>query len=136
MAAAARKFGKTSIISSEVYRKYLLTGMPHILSALDRDKYSPTYGCFDREYWAWATKEFANVDLQRAVFPLSMVYLNNFEGNIYYKNREILENIKAGICYWTYIMHKDGSFDHLYPNEHSFVGVGFTLLKVGQEFLA
>ena len=54
-------------VGKEVYLKEILVAVPRILSHLDRDPFSPTYGCFDREYWAWATKEFPNIDLQRAV---------------------------------------------------------------------
>jgi len=118
----------------EVYRQHILLAIPHLLSALDRDQFSYTYGSFDREYWAWATKDFSNIDLQRAVYSLSLVYLTNFKDNVWYRSEKLLEWVKAGIAFWVNAQHIDGSFDHHYPNEYSFVGVAFTLYEISQAY--
>ena len=117
-----------------VYQQSLLDAIPRMLSEQDRDETSPTYGCFDREYWAWATKDFSNIDAQRGVYPLSIVWSTSFVGNRYHQHAFVLEWIRAGLLYWCKVQHSDGSFDHLYPNEHSFVGVAFTLYEVCEAF--
>ena len=33
-------------------------GVPRILHMLDRNPFSPTHGCFDREYWHYRTADF------------------------------------------------------------------------------
>ena len=119
----------------EVYRKEILSAIPRILSSQDRDPSSPTYGCFDREYWAWATKDFANIDLQRSVYAISLLWKNNFAGNKYYKNEKVLEWITAGLNFWCACQHKDGSFDHLYVNEHSYAATSFTLYEIGETYV-
>lgn len=120
-------------MSKEIYKEQILESIPLILSAQDRDSSSPTYGCFDREYWAWATKDFSNIDLQRAVYPLAVLW--STPQNPYYKQEKILEWIIAGVEFWCKAQHKDGSFDHLYPNEHSIVGASFTLYEIAETFL-
>ncbi len=114
----------------EIYSGKILNSIPRLLCMQDRDPTSPSYGCFDREYWAWCTKDFSNIDLQRGVFPLAFVYSTKFKGNCYYQNKKILEWIKAGVRYWCNAQHSDGSFDHLYPKEHSYMVTGFTLFEI------
>lgn len=120
---------------NKLYKKCLLSGIPHILSHLDRDPHSKTYGCFDREYWAWATKDFTNVDLQRAIYPLTLLYLNNFEDNIWFNKPRVLDWILASFNFWSKVQHKNGSHDHHYYNEFSFVGSAFPLFEIGKSFL-
>ncbi|HHT9106579.1 MAG TPA: hypothetical protein ACFYD7_12025 [Candidatus Wujingus californicus] len=119
----------------DLYRRCVLSGIPRALTEMDRDPFSVTYGSFDREYWAWATKDFSNIDLQRAIYPLTLIYLNDFEGNVWYREPRVKDWIIAGVRYWGKVQHRDGSFDHHYPNEHSFVGIAFTLYEISQAFL-
>lgn len=120
----------------ELYGKLVVSAIPRVLTELDRDSLSYTYGSFDREYWAWATKDFSNIDLQRAVYPLTLIYLTEFEGNVWHKSAKILTWIKAGIQFWINAQYEDGSFDHHYPHERSFVGVAFTLYEISRAFAA
>jgi len=115
------------MMEKEVYLNNAMYQIPRILSLEDRDFSSLTCGCFDRTYWAWKFKDFSDVTLQRSVYLLSIVYSNNFNGNIYFKNENIKEWIKAGILYWFKIQHKNGSFDQAFPNEFSFGATAFTL---------
>jgi len=101
--------------------------IPRLLNLLDREPFSPTYGSFDRDRWAWGSKDFDNADLQRGVLPLTIAYLSEWEGNRYHRNRRVLEWIEAGLLYWTKIQRADGSFDQWYPGEASAGTTGFTL---------
>ncbi len=118
----------------DLYRQRLLAAVPHVLTQLDRDPFSSTYGCFDREYWAWATKDFSNVDLQRAIYPLTLLYLLPFEGNHWQGNSRVKDWILAAFNFWQGSQHRNGSHDHHYPNEFSFVGVAFPLYEIAESF--
>lgn len=118
----------------QIYLQQVYDSVPRILSELDRDQFSRTYGSFDREYWAWATKDFSNIDLQRAAYPLTLLYLNDLEGNPWYKKNRLKDWIFASIKFWYRSQHKDGSFDHHYPHENSFVGTAFTLYELSQVY--
>jgi hypothetical protein len=118
----------------DLYRRQLLAATPRILSELDRDPFSATYGSFDREYWAWSTKDFSNVDLQRAIYPLTVLFLTPLEGNFWHRSPRLLDWILAAARYWGQVQHADGSFDHHYPFEYSFVGVAFPLIEISLAF--
>lgn len=114
-------------MNKKIYLKQLIQELPRLLSLQDRDQYSLTYGCFDRTYWGWKFKDFADITLQRAVYSLALVYSHNFEGNQYFQNKKLKEWIKAGIFYWIKKQHKNGSIDQAFPNEFSFGATAFTL---------
>ena len=94
---------------------------------MNRDACYPTYGSFDRECWSWQSKDVTNTDFQRAVFPLTVLYLHDFEGNLYYNNPRLLTWIAAGLSFWCKIQYKNGSFDQWYPREYSVGTTAFTL---------
>ncbi len=100
---------------------------PRLLSAMDRCPVSASRGCLDREYWAWATKEFANIDMQRGVLILAYVYTTNFAGNKLFQQQALLQWLKWGVDFWIKHQSKQGGFDHLYPCENSWMATAFTL---------
>lgn len=110
--------------------------IPRILSLLDRNRYSPTYGCFDRNYWHYKTlTDFPSAIYQYGTLILALLYDNQFTGNIYYKNPDILKYTKAGMLFWSKIQNRDGSFNEWYPNEHSYVASAFTTYAISESFL-
>jgi len=119
----------------DVYREIVLDSIPKLLTLLDRDTSLLTYGSFDRQYWAWANKDFSNADFQRSVYVLAVLFSEQFQGNRYYKNENILEWISAGLNHWIKIQHKNGSFDQWYPWEGSVGTTGFTLCALSEAFL-
>jgi len=117
--------------SKNIYSEMALAQMPRLLSLEDRNPFSPTYGCFNREYWLNKTTDFPSAITQFGVHSLSLVYANHFPENIYYRQRKILDWTLAGIEYWTKIQKNDGSFDEFYYNERGWAGpTGFLLYAV------
>jgi len=106
----------------DYYLKKSLSQIPRILSNMDRNPFSPTYGCCHRDYWLDKTSDFPDAVRQFGIQALAIVYKNEFPGNIYYKKKKILDWILAGLSFWSSIQHKDGSFDEFYPNERGWVG--------------
>lgn len=115
---------------------FVIEGIQRVLGLQDRNPFSGTYGCFDREFWQYKTvKEFPSATYQSAMLSLAMVYLNDFEGNMYFRSTKIAEWAKAGIQYWARIQHRDGSFDEWFLNEHSYCATAFTTMSAAQTFL-
>lgn len=112
------------------FEQALLREAPRLLSRLDRCPVSASRGCFDREYWAWATKDFANCDMQRGGFVLAYLYCTAFQDNEYYRQPALLSWIENAIRFWTRQQRRDGSFDHLYPGEGSWMATAFTLADI------
>jgi len=94
-----------------------------LLSQLNRDPATPTYGCFDRRYWAWKLVDFPEATFQRNINSLCwLMDQPEAEGS-----DNLIEFIKAGLLYTLEIQHKDGSYDQAYPNEHSYGATAFLL---------
>lgn len=115
----------------ETYARVGIEQIPRLLSLMDRNPFSKTYGCMDRTYWLDKAIDFPSSIAQFGVHAFALVYSYEMPGNIYYKNKNILEWCKAGINYWIKIQKNDGSFDEFYPNERGWAGpTGFLLYSM------
>lgn len=116
------------------YRIYVLNNMPRLLSQLDRDKNSKTYGCFDRNYWHYKIRDFPSMILQQGSLTLALLYSNSFKGNIYCKNEKIKRWVIASIYFWLENQLKDGSFNEYWPNEHGYPPTVFSLYTCSEAY--
>lgn len=119
-------------ITMNPYIPLINRSIPRILTNLDRDKTSETYGCFDRNYWHYRMRDFPSMVLQQPVLALARLYTNNYEGSPYYQNEKVKEWIIAAVEFWKKRQHSDGSFDEYYPHEHSFPPTVFSLHAVSE----
>lgn len=94
-----------------------------LLSELDRNPYSPTYGCFDRRYWAWKLVDFPETTFQRNSFPLAWLLNSTIDHNL--PVTALREAAIAGLLFTVSQQHRDGSFDQAFPNEHSYGATAF-----------
>lgn len=102
---------------------------------MDRNHFSPTYGCFHRDYWLDKTSDFPDAVRQFGVHSLALVYRHQFPGNIYQHSAKIRAWAIAGMEFWASIQHGDGSFDEFYPYERGWVGpTAFTTYTVVEAF--
>ena len=104
----------------------------HLLSEINRDPSSSSYGCFDRRYWAWKLTDFPEATFQRNLSGLSW-YLHQLR--IENKGQFLVNVIKSGLIFALSIQHRDGSFDQAYPHEHSYGATGFLLPDLINAFL-
>lgn len=118
-----------------IYVKYVLEQVPRLLAQLDRNPYSPTYGCFDWNYWHDKIIGAPSAHTQEHVLVLAYLYSNKFPGSRYYKNGKVREWIIAAMIYWTKVQHSDGSFDEFYVNERQLGATAITLYAVMKSFL-
>lgn len=96
--------------------------LPRLLSLLDRNPASPTYGCFDRSYWLHRKTDFPVSTAQLSVHTLARLYLTPFPGNSLYGAPAALAWVTAGLEFTLGLQHGDGSFDEWYPNERGWAG--------------
>lgn len=116
------------------YSRFVLDNIPRLLSQLDRDKYSSTFGCFDRNHWHYKIRDFSSIVLQQGTLSLALLYSYDFPGNIYFKNNKILEWSLGSIEYWVSQQLSDGSFNEYWPNEHGYPPTVFSLFAVAESF--
>lgn len=98
-----------------------------MLSGQNRDKYSLSYGCFDRRYWGWKMTDYPESTFQRNVYPLSLFLRKAREEERKAEIAVFSESVKSGIEFALAIQHADGSFDQAFPNEHSFGATAFLI---------
>ncbi len=111
----------------DLYLKIAMRQIPRILTLADRDVTSPTYGCFDREYWHYGTADFPCGMSQEFVLPLALVYSHEFMQNPYYKQEIIKDLVIAGIRFAEKSSHCDGSCDDYFPFERAYGATAFSL---------
>lgn len=104
--------------------------VPRVLSSLDREPFSATYGCFDRTFWCWKFVDHPGARFQEAVATLS--YLATAPGRPRLEVEHYINWCAAGIRYWSSLQHGDGSFDEAYPFERSLAATAFTSFYVGE----
>ena len=91
----------------------------------DRDPSSPTWGCFDRRYWAWKLVDFPEATFQRHVYPLVMLVQD--PASRFHNRADVFESIEAGLRFAVKIQHRNGSFDQAFPFEQSWGATAFLL---------
>jgi len=106
----------------DIYAHKAIVQIPRLLSLQDRNPFSPTYGCFHRDYWLDKTSDFPDAVRQFGVQALALVYKHDFPGNIYKGQPKVRNWAIAGLDFWARIQHKDGSFDEFYPYERGWAG--------------
>jgi|Deesub1362A_J573_1020465.scaffolds.fasta_scaffold00462_16 hypothetical protein len=106
----------------DTYAQKALSQIPRILGNMDRNMFSPTYGCMHRDYWFYKTSDFPDGVRQFAVHALAIVYKYELPHSIYYGNERIKEWAIAGLEFLTKIQHTDGSFDEFYPYQRGWAG--------------
>ncbi|MDO8537767.1 MAG: hypothetical protein Q7S21_02680 [archaeon] len=117
------------------YTQAALSKIPHLLSLIDKNPFSQTFGCVDRKYWRYKTRDYVNARLHESALALAIIFSQKFEGNEYYKNDEIKKLCIAGMQYWSKIQHSSGYFDEYYPNENSQPTTAFSALCVAKAYL-
>jgi hypothetical protein len=101
-----------------------------LLTLQDRNPHSPTYGCFDRNFWHLRITDFPSGMAQEFVLPLALAYAHSFPGNTFYNNPAIREWVRAGVSYAERSSHSDGSCDDYYPYEKAAGATAFSLYAI------
>jgi hypothetical protein len=101
------------------------TAAMRALGDQDRDPSSPTWGCFDRRYWAWKLVDFPEATFQRHVYPLAMLVQD--PASRFHNRADVVESIEAGLRFAVKIQHRNGSFDQAFPFEQSWGATAFLL---------
>ena len=105
-----------------------LKQIPKILTLMDRNRHSPTYGCCDRTFWQYKVIDFPAGMSQEFVYPLALAYHCNLADNIFYQQPAIKEWVEAGIVYAAKSSHPNGSCDDYFPYERAAGAAAFSLL--------
>ena len=111
----------------DTYAAEGLRYMPKLLSMVDQNPVSKTYGCGDRQYWLYKMTDFPSGMYGEFALPLALCFQKAFPGNTFKGQPRIKELSYAVMRYQAASAHKDGSGDDFYPFERAFGSTAFTL---------
>jgi hypothetical protein len=116
----------------KLYAQAALSQIPRLLASVDRNPMSPTYGCFDRQFWHYRTASFPSEMYQEAVLPLAQVFSFDLPGNRFRGQPRVRELAIAGLRYSARSGHADGSCDDYYPFERALGAAVFSLAAAAE----
>lgn len=122
-------------MSRDLFAREALAQIPKILTLLDRNPHSPTYGCFDRNFWHYKIIDFPSGMAQEFVWPLALAYETNLPDNPYYHQPMMREWVEAGILYAARSAHLEGSCDDYFPFERAAGAAAFSLLACVESYI-
>jgi hypothetical protein len=115
-----------------VYKIKIEENIDRIVSMVNSEDISSTFGCADRLFWSWKFIDFAGSRFQEIAYCLaSLPEVLSSDLSESQKN-QFFHLASASIDYWQSLQHSDGSFDEAYPFERSFGAVAFTGFYIGQ----
>ncbi|MBN1518270.1 hypothetical protein JXA32_17040 [Candidatus Sumerlaeota bacterium] len=116
------------------YAALALDYVPHLTQLCDKNPYSPSYGCFDREYWHYRTLDFPCGMSQEFVLPFAQLFVRNYPGNKYCQWERMRELAVAGMHFAMRGSHKDGSCDDYFPWEQALGALAFSTYAITEAY--
>ncbi|PLW97353.1 MAG: hypothetical protein C0593_08900 [Marinilabiliales bacterium] len=118
-------------LSSAYLYRHLKNHIPRILSQLDRDADSPTFGSFDRNYWHYKIRDFSSMILQQGMLILQAIKNYDNPDNPWFENRNVDLWQEGAVKFWCKEQLKNGSFNEYYPFEAGYPPTAFSLYAIG-----
>lgn len=102
----------------------------HLLTLVDRDSTSPTYGCFDRSYWQYRIKDFPTGMSQEGIYPLILALEDRLLPASAQGERELRQLLTAAVHDALARQHGNGSVDDYFPYEQAAGATVFSLIAI------
>ncbi|MEM1347489.1 MAG: hypothetical protein AAGI01_02965 [Myxococcota bacterium] len=112
-----------------------LRALPRIVLMIDKNRFSETYGCFDREFWHYRTVDFPCGMNQEFCLPLALAHSTPLPNNPYYQNERLKELVVASIEFAEKASHPDGSVDDYFPFERALGALVFSTYAMTESYL-
>ncbi|MEE4274039.1 MAG: hypothetical protein V2I67_20345 [Thermoanaerobaculales bacterium] len=114
--------------NADGWARQALALIPKILTLMDRNPHSPTYGCCDRAYWHYRIIDFPSGMSQELVWPLALAWDTAVEGNPWHQSPAVRSWVEAGIEFARSSSHGNGACDDYFPYEQAAGAAAFSLL--------
>ncbi|MBF0358690.1 MAG: hypothetical protein HQL70_08775 [Magnetococcales bacterium] len=105
---------------------FIVSAIPRVLQQIDHDPLSPTFGSAHLAYWRDKTSEISDMRRQEVMFPLALLYSNQYPGSTYQGDENILAGVEALLDFWCKNQYSDGSMDEWYKGERAFAAAAFS----------
>lgn len=111
--------------------EWVKSQVPRLLTQLNRDPDSPTFGCFDRNYWHYKIRDFSSSVLQQSVYALTALpEISNISKTV------AQEWLVGSLQFWARLPERGGGLNEYYPYEQSYPGTAFSLQAVTRMLMA
>lgn len=124
--------------AAERFAGPMLDQLPRLLTQVDRNFHSPTYGCCCRNHWHYRIEDIANAQMQEMALTLALAWKLKLPFNPYYDMPDLLDWVEAILEYTARIQRPSGCFDEVYRGQDSYAATAFvtfclseTLLQLG-----
>lgn len=117
------------------YAELSLQYVPHLVQLADRNPYSPTYGCYDREYWHYRTLDFPCGMSQEFALAFALLFKHELPGSKYHGLERMREIAIAGIHFAEKGSHRDGTCDDYFPFERAMGALVFSLYACTEAYM-
>jgi len=115
---------------SKKLQNYANNQLSRILTQMDRDRDSPTYGCFDRNYWHYKIRDFPSAILQQGGFTLEAIRTGILTEKA---PQSLIESwCVAAVNAFGRQIDSRGRVEEYYPFEGSYPAAAFGLYAVGR----
>jgi hypothetical protein len=131
----SRRFPQPQPGHRDWYAYEALRMLPRIILMIDKNKYSDTYGCFDREFWHYRTVDFPCGMNQEFCLPLALAYKYDLPHSPYYGVERLKELVVASIEFARKSSHSDGSCDDYFPFERALGALVFSTYAMTESYL-
>ncbi|MBI4665148.1 MAG: hypothetical protein HY751_01925 [Nitrospinae bacterium] len=111
---------------------YVAGSVNRLLSQMDMEPLSPTYGCMHLAYWRDKTSDVADARRQEVMLPLAMLYRNEYPGSPWRGGERLKNAVIAAMVFWRKSLYADGSLDEWYKGERAFAAAAFTTFAVAK----
>lgn len=110
------------------FQRYAQAQVARVLTQMDRDPDSPTFGCFDRNYWHYKIRDFPSAILQQGLFTLEAVRNGSLQETV---TTSVIERWCVGaVNALARQVDRQGGVDEYYPFERSYPAAAFGLYGV------
>lgn len=112
-----------------------IRALPRIILMVDKNPFSETFGCFDREFWHYRTIDFPCGMSQEFGLALAMAYAHPFPNNPYYRNERLREIVIGSIEFAKNWSHSDSSCDDYFPFERALGAHVFSTYAMSESYM-
>jgi hypothetical protein len=131
---STERFPQPAPGSRDWYTFEAIRALPRIILMVDKNPFSATYGCFDREYWHYRTIDFPCGMSQEFCLALALAWKHPFPNNPYYGNERLRELVIGSIEFANKSGHADGSCDDYFPFERALGALVFSLYAMTESY--
>lgn len=132
---AGARFPEPPLGHRDWYAFEALRALPRLILMIDGNRFSDTYGCFDREFWHYRTVDFPCGMSQEFCLPLALAYAHDFPHNPYRGAERLRELVIASMEFARKASHPDGSTDDYFPFERALGALVFSTYAMTESYL-